>query len=240
MAKMKTINWKDAPRAAGERSEISELRKRRYAYLYKAQYKKMFDISLETITKFPKNRFAQYDYAVALGDSEEWATPSQYRKNERKAAALFKLLLKKTRGVDPRSVRGWRNEYYWFSKQPLKQFRLGLTEVKKGDAYGNYSMGVGAVSLSLLYYKKSKTGLALRWAETAARAWRNYFKISPDYYNAHVWYAKSLGLSGDLKGMERALKKAAKLSKRPLSYREFVGARKEVLAALQGKKLKRK
>lgn len=197
----------------------------------RAQYKKAYGLARELIKKYPENRFAQYRFAVLSGDSGEWARGKELKNNTSRAVKILKKLLLKTSGIDRRWVSSWRNEYYWFSSQPEKQYRLGKEDLLQRDMHGYYSMGVGAVSVALKKIEEKKYSQSIQWAQKAKSSWENYFKAVPDYYNAYVWYAKSLGLLGDLKGMEKALKKAGKLAKRPLSYREFVEARAEVLAA---------
>ena len=232
MKNRKSNKFSGSSRGRLEFEEVRESIKLIRGFVNAAQYKKAFAHAEKLNTTFPDNRFARYRYAVSLGDCREWAPHTKVSINEARAAKILQSLLRRTSGIEEAWKNVWKNEYYWFSKQPKKQWNLGLSEVKK-TGKGHYSMGVGAVSLSLNLYKKSKFRSAKAWARKAQLAWEDYFKYSPKYYNAHVWYAQSLGLQGDLKGMERALKMAAKLSKRPLSYREFVDARKDVLAALK-------
>lgn len=215
-----------------ERAEVASVIVKISEMVYRAQYKKAFHLAASLRRDYPKNRFAIFEYAVTLGDCSEWASEKQAKKNAIIAASILKSLLKRTSGIDPRWVRVWRNEYYWFSKQPLKQYLLGSNKVKAGDPRGNYSAGVGAASLSCNLVAQGKLVRGAKWARKSVGAWENYFKVVPNYYNAYVWYARALGLSGDLPGMEKALKKAAKLSGRPLSYQEFVRARKQVMDAL--------
>lgn len=232
MAKKIVVTYAGSKRSIAEKMEVEEYSEEIYKFLYSARYKKAFLLAEKAFKRFPQNRFATYLYAVHLGDSGEWVSEKKQEKNALLAARLLRNLLKRTSGIDPRWIRNWRNEYYWFSGQPKKQWLLGLAESKKSGR-GHYSMGVGAVTLSLELFKKGRLTGAKSWARKAQSAWEAYFKYVPKYYNAYVWYAQSLGLQGDLEGMECALKKAAKLSKRPLSYREFVDARKAVLSALK-------
>jgi len=203
-----------------------------YDFVYAAQYKRAFELAKKLKAKFPDNRFAQYHYAVALGDCGEWATSKTAEKNSKIAALLLRDLLRRSSGIDSHWRRSWRNEYYWFSKQHFKQWKLGRELVRAGQPKARYSMGVGAVSLAFSLVSKGKTKQGLVWASKARKAWEEYFQFVPDYYNSYVWYAKSLGILGDAKGMERALSKAAKLAKRPLNYREFTEAKRAIKAAI--------
>ena len=231
MAKKKLV-YSGSASSTKEREDILEISDKIRGLVKKAQYRKAFNLAEATLKAHPKNRFAQYHYAVMLGDSEEWATKAQHIKNSKRAAKLLQSLLKRSRGIDPRWRMGWRNEYYWFTKQAYKQWRLGVEGIRRGDKTSYYSMGVGAVSLSLNFYKNNSPKRAKSWALKAINAWESYFKVIPDYYNSYVWYAKGLGLSGNLVKMNFALRKAANLSGRPISYREFVDARAAVLKAI--------
>ncbi|MGZ3655162.1 MAG: hypothetical protein ACXVB9_08590 [Bdellovibrionota bacterium] len=215
-----------------EKDAINEQAEKIQKFVFSAQYRKAFELAELLVKRFPRNRFAKYQYAVALGDCEEWATPEQHRKNSRRAARILRDLLKRSNGVDPVSRRRWRNEYYWFSKQPYKQWKLGVAEVKSGMPAGNYSKGVGAVSLSLLYLEAGQEKRGRDWASRSVLAWTAYLKYRNNYYNAHVWHAKALGLLGDIDGMERSLARAAKLSGRSPKYSEFQEVRKTVSKVL--------
>ena len=65
------------------------------------------------------------------------------------------------------------------------------------------------------------------WAARATTAWEGYFKSVPDYYNAYVWYAKSLGIQGRYQEMDVAFRKASRLSGRSWDYQEFKDAQYE-------------
>lgn len=230
MKKKKKLKF--SKRAQFEYDQIQEDIKIAWAFVRKARYRKAYDHAKKTLARYPDNRFAVYKYAVALGDSREWTSAATHLKNQRKAAALLKKLLNRTRGIDPRWVKVIRNEYYWFSKQPYKQYRLGIDHVSKDGNGSFYSAGVGAVSIAILRHKAGKVAQANVWAQKAISAWQGYFEADANYYNSYVWYAKALGLSGDEKAMEAALKKAAKLAKRPLNYQEFRRARETVRECL--------
>lgn len=228
----RSMPWVGSKAFMSELEEMKERTKIIKAFVRRAQYRKSFLAAEEAYRVFPGNRIAIYNYAVALGDCDEWAKGSVRRSNVRKSVFLLRKLLSRARGVDPRWVSSWRNEYFWFSNQPYKQWSLGLADSKKREGAGYYSMGVGAVMISVGYYKRGKPILARNWAKKAVFAWQKYFKVVPNYYNAFCWYARAQGLGGDLDGMTRSFEKAAKLSGRSLNYVEFVEARKDVLQAL--------
>jgi hypothetical protein len=221
-----------SPRAKIELEEARADWERGRQLVRKARYKEAFLLAKKTLKRYPNNRFAIYRYAVTLGDSGSYVSSRQHAKNQAASAKLFRSLLKSVNGIDARWVIAFRNEYYWFSKQPYKQYRLGIDQVKTQGKSSLYSAGVGATSLSQKYYEQGKAKLGKLWAQKAIAAWKIFVTEIDDYYNAYVWYAKSLGLTGDLAGMEKYLRKAAKLANKPLSYKEFGTTRKDVEKAL--------
>lgn len=220
--------------AAIEAEQVAADGAKIWGYVQQAQYRKAFKHADLTWKKYPTNRFAQYHYAVTLGDCEEWAPLSEQEKNVKKAAKILRALLRRCNGAPARLIAASRNEYYWFSRQPRKQYRLGREQVRKGKYTGNYSIGVGAVTIAIEKHKKRDYGVAYTWASRAKDAFEKYFIESPSYYNAYVWYGQALGLLQDFDGMELAFETAAKLANRPVSYREFVKARDVVFSALMG------
>jgi hypothetical protein len=233
---MKKRKYKGSDQSTKEFEQAEKLLEDTSRLVRAAQYRKAFQVAKDGLAKIPRNRFAQYNYAVLLGDSEEWASKAQHKINSRKAARILKSLLGRCRGVDSSWAGRWKNEYYWFSKQPRKQWKLGLERVRHRNYSGYYSAGVAAVTLSFGLYRSGRIRSARSWAERARLAWESYFRHQPDYYNAYVWYGQSLGLMGDLDGMERSLKRAAALSKRKITYGEFEKARKEVLEVFRSRK----
>jgi hypothetical protein len=222
-----------SPAAQNEFDETKAKQKAIFALVRKAEYKKAFQLAKKTLKKHPGNRFALYHYAVQTGDSSSYVSKAQHLKNQKAAARILKKLLRRAQGIDPRWVKAWRNEYYYFSKQPYRQYRLGIDHAKKDGKGSLYSAGVGAVIYAHNYYLKGRPAQGVQWAKKSVKAWEGYFTVVPDYYNAYVWYAKALGLTGDLEAMEKALKKAAKLAKKPLSYSEFKETRMDVMEALK-------
>lgn len=165
MKKKKPAPFKFSPKAQKEFDEIKAEREKISAFVMRAQYKKAFLLAEKTLEKHPSNRFAIYKFAVALGDSESFVSKPQHLKNQKSAAKILKKVLRKTRGVDPRWVKVWRNEYYWFSKQPYRQYRLGIDHVKSQGKGSYYSAGVGAATLAHKLYGKNQFTRGKRWAK---------------------------------------------------------------------------
>ncbi len=198
----------------------------------RARYGHAFRLSRRLLKKYPKDIHAKYHYAVLLSDNCYGISKALLKKRRLVTVKMLKELLK----VDIKDAdlsRSIKNELYWFSEQPQKQWLLGADEVKSGSWPGYYSMGVGAAMRSYSYHLVGKKGAAVSWARKSEAAWKQYFKKQPSYYNAWAFYARCLGFQMRIKEMERALKKAAKLSRRSTGYPEFQLVRKQVREALR-------
>ena len=217
-------------------NEIEKERLKIRKFANSGQYKKAYLLAKRLRSRYPSEFTFAYSEAVMFGDDEDGRTPSEILKRHKIAAKMLRPWLRKLKGASPERRGAFRNEYYWFSHQPLKQYRLGVEEVKAG-INGYYSQGVGAVEMAFKYAKLGRSILAIRWAKRAEKAWLRYFERQKDWYNSYCWYAKSLGLQGQSNEMEKALGRAAKISSKSIHCEEFRSVRKEVLAALKQLKL---
>jgi len=186
----------------------------------KAKYREALKIIERLHKKYPKNAYVTFRYAVQYGDQIVSGFDKKATHYKRGAAKLLKPLLKRMKEIPFEERIALRNEYYWFSSQPKKQFLLGKSVVKS-DPRGNYSLGVGAWCIARNYALSGKPVLAKRWANRSCIAWLEYFKYRPDYYNAWSWYARPLGYLGQNSEMKQALTKAMKLSGKPITFLEF-------------------
>lgn len=194
----------------------------------KARYKEAFIIAKKHSIKNTADPVAQYLYAMLLGDSQEGLTKRKIELNRKKSAKILRNVVKNIRSIPSSQRYSILNEYYWFTRQPKKQYQHGQAEIKKGSLKGYYSMGVGAVSYAKLLLENGKISRAQQWLLKAQKSWEAYFKTNPGYYNAYCWYAESLGMQNKISEMNLALKKASKLAKRPADYMEFNEVRKSV------------
>lgn len=215
--------------------QFEKLRKKLRALSNSAQYKKAHLLAVKLSKKHPAEPYFAYCAAVMYGDDTKNRSKSEIAKRHRKSAELLKPWLRKLRRLEPNLRASLRNEYYWFSHQPFKQYQLGVERVAAGTKRAYYSQGVGAVELARKYFKAHRFKMGLRWSKRAERAWRNFFKEDSNWYNSYGWYAESVGFQGNLEEMEYALKKAAKISGIPLRGVEFEEVRNQVrkILALQ-------
>jgi hypothetical protein len=193
-----------------------------------SKYGEAYRLAKKLQKKNPDGVRLQYIAAVMYGDDEIGRTKKEIAKRHKKSAAILKVLIKSLKKFPAELQPTVLNEYYWFSHQPYKQYRHGIKFVNRGHRRSFYSQGVGATQLAKKYFalKSFKRGKA--WASRAEKAWLHFFKIDSNWYNSYVWYAYCLGLQGKLIPMEKALAKAAKISRRPLRFQEFEKVRFEI------------
>lgn len=191
------------------------------------KFKQAYDLTLKLTKKFPDVIVFQYLEAVFSAEDTRHLTKYQARLKYSIAARKLKTLLPKLRNVDPKLRKSIRNEYYWFSKQPYKQYLLGIESNKNGQN-GYYSMGVGASRLALEYGRRHKKKLCLKWAKISEKAWLHFFKTEPNWFNSYYFYAVALGLQGRTAEMNKALKIGSKISGIPVSDEMFQEALREV------------
>lgn len=209
--------------------EIQGFRLKIRAFSNRGQYKKAHALALRLTIKYPDILQFAYWEAVFTAEESRGYTAVQIAARYRLAAKKLKKLLLRLKNVDPQLQKSIRNEYYWFSKQPRKQYQLGVEYVKRGDKYAYYSQGVGAVQVAKNYALQGKKALCLRWAQKSEKAWRQYFKVMPDWYNSYLFYGQALGLQGKIKEMREAFKKGSKISGIPVNKDPFAQFEREVL-----------
>lgn len=178
--------------------------------------------------KYPNEIFVKYRYANLLADTALYTTLPNRKKMHQEAMKLFAKMMRSLKGV-PQPLRGnIRNEYYYFSDQYLKQYRLGRERVRQGERLGVFSEGVGASFHAYELLKKGQRMAALKWAKKSVQAWQKYMKIRKDYYYPWTNLGFAWGILGDHQEMEKCLKEAQRLTGRPRSYREFQEIRKKI------------
>lgn len=124
-----------------------------YTVLTKLIYKADYDAAVKYLKrerkKFPNNFFIETSLATLPYENAFYLPKKQKEKAFAKAAANLKPYLKKLHGVPELHRRRTRNEYYWFSQQHMKQYKLGVEGVKAGNHRSYYSQGVGAANHAL-------------------------------------------------------------------------------------------
>lgn len=195
------------------------------------QNKKAYNLANELTKKHPERLEFKYYKIVFSAEETRGFTEKEIAIRYKKAALELRPLTQKLRGVEENLARVIKNEYYWFSQQPYKQYKHGVYTVTNGNLRGYYSQGVGACQVSYSYALQGKKALAFRWAKISIHAWEKYFKVIPDWYNSYLFYGKAFGILGDFKNMQKAYKKASKISKLPLTDAIFKEMNDEVSKA---------
>ena len=200
----------------------------------KAQYNKAYILSRKLMKKHPHVIIFEYYEAVMTAEDDVNFSKIQVKVRYKQAAQKLRRILRRTRGVSDDLKGGIQNEYYWFSNQPYKQYRLGLLEASKGNKRGGYySQGVGAVQLAKAYAEKRKKKLALKWARKSEKAWLNFFKINSKWHNSYLFYARALGYQGRIDESHRALLMAAKFAGKSRTWKVVRATENEISDVLK-------
>lgn len=205
-------------------AEIEEYRIKLKNLSNRAQYKKAYVLAASLMKKYPKVMwFARYE-AVMTAEGNERKYPL--------AAKKLRKLLMRTRGVEPILRRSLKNEYYWFSRQPYKQYKLGLQGNGHPDRafrrVSYYSQGVGSAMIAKNYALKGNKKRAIHWAKISEKAWERFFKVDPNWHNSYYFYAMALAYQNRLKEADKALETAAKIAKKPKNWSEIVQEKKAI------------
>lgn len=212
--------------------QIEEYRLKMRDFSNSGKYKKAYELASKLTRKYPDVLIFAYWEAVFTAEETRGFTPTQIEARYNLAAKKLKKLLLKMRHATPNLQKSIRNEYYWFSKQPRKQYLLGVEFVKKGNKFAYYSQGVGAVQVAKEYALRGKKGLSLRWAKKSEIAWQKYFKVMPDWFNSYLFYGQALGLQGKFKQMREAFRKGSEISGIPVNKDPFAKYEREVFEIL--------
>lgn len=201
---------------------ILSIRQKVRKHIFNAQYDKAYKYLIKEYKNHPKSYYIPSMLATLNTEKAFYMSDKYKDKYFALAAKKLRVLLYAVNGATLALKARNINEYYWFSQQHKKQYLFGVKDVRKGDIWGLYSQGVGASNYAYKLFTENKIGLGLKWANKAELIWKEYFKkCTRDYYDPWCWYALALGLQGNSKGMELALKKASKLSKKNFKTHPF-------------------
>lgn len=215
--------------------KLSEAEKEKHRAIFRklsnsAKYTKAYKLAKSLTIKHPEVLLFAYYEALMTAEDDFSFSEKQTIANKKLAVKKFRKLLYRLRSAPEYLRKSIKNEYYWFSDQPYKQYKLGVSEVKSKQFRGGYySQGVGAAMLARSYALKHKTQLAVRWAKRSESAWLKFFKINSKWYNSYLFYAKSLAYQGKLKESEKALLKAARIAKKSKNWKLIRKERADLL-----------
>lgn len=190
-------------------SEIEAFRKKIRGLSNRGRFKQAYSLSKIYAKKYPNVLLFAYMEAVYLAEDTSGLSKTKVDQLYSRAARKLKKLFPRIRTASPRLRRALRNEYYWFSKQPYKQYRLGLEYGR--DGY--YSVGVGAAQLARQHGNHGRQKLCRKWAKISEKAWLNFFsKIDDKWFNSYMFYAMALAYQGKVIEMEKAIARGARIA----------------------------
>lgn len=165
---------------------------------------------------YPSEFDISFMYAQLLGDlsfSKSRATGLRMR-NEA-ITVLRKLSRVRNRSADER----WKvlRHLYYFSGQHLKNYRLGLAEVSRGNRLCFLSQGIGAGCHALSLLEQRNTKQAMLWAEKAERAWLSLFQTEARQPNRLCHFARALAIQGKYADADECVREAAQTARAPMS-----------------------
>lgn len=213
--------------------DIAKFRKQIHSLSNAARFDEARELAQRELRKHPDHVELKFNEIVFKYEQHEGFTPAQIRRRHAQAARELRKLLLRARALDYANRGRLRNEYYWFSHQPLKQFKLGVEQVKNGYIRAWYSQGVGAIEVAKQYGLQGRRGLCLRWAKIAERAWLEFFKHDANWFNSYFFYAMALGYQGRLDEMDHALARARRIARKPEHWSETKSTRKEIMAVVE-------
>lgn len=194
-------------------------------YVEKADYQKATACAKKGLKLYPDDTVVTFTYYSIMADYALSNKSKKFQAMHKVAVAGMKKLLKKTsgQGISKNFKKVMKNEYFYQTKQFIKQYELGTTYYKRtGEKHHLYSSGVGGANHALALARTGKTKQADSWAKKSIEAWDIYFQFDKKYYNPYVHYALAWGILGDKKKMMKALNDSSKRCGKPLSYKEFV------------------
>ena len=181
---------------------------------------------------FPNDFAIQFLYAKLLGDWADELPPKEKKKHKRESLKIIRSLVRRLRGKSLELRFGVSLNLYYQAEDFLGMVRFGRRFQSAWRAKGIYATALGACLHAQKLYQAGRTRPAATWAKRSVEAWKKYDLQKDRYYFAHYSFAKALALSGDVRGAQSALSKAAKLARRPLSDWEFA----DVLQILKERK----
>jgi hypothetical protein len=201
----------------------------------RADYKSAKAAAAKLLKRVPGHFEATYMYAKIVGDYADELPPKAKAAHQKEAGRILSKLIRRLKGQPPQLRYGVQLNFYYNAKRfkDLERFGLRFTAVLRDK--GLYAAGAGAALEA-----ERLAGLPAPRARSRAKAaasrglgyWSKYFELVPreTYYFPYTLVANCHAILGKEREMDRAIGRAARLSKQPLSYWEFEVARK-LLAA---------
>jgi tetratricopeptide (TPR) repeat protein len=170
-----------------------------------------------------------YMYAQLLGDISLTKSGVQQRRMKGQAVALLKQLSRKLRNRSAEERWKVLRHLYYFSSQDLKNYRLGILEVSRGNKLGHLSQGIGAGCHALALFKKGNIKSAKAWALKSELAFVALFEVDKRLPNRLCHYARALSIQGKYTESAQCIKEAIKTSGEPrISFLNIIKELEEI------------
>lgn len=187
----------------------------------------------------PGSLYAKFAYAVMSGDYSEDASLPEARRGELLAEArrLSREIYESPEMPRWELATAARNEYFWFHGLHAEQYALGEARVAAGEPRGYYSMCVGAACLAGKTLREGGGRAAAEiWAARAVRAFHEFEKLDPAWFNINPFYARALAILGDGPGALAAFRDMYRKQGAPVKEAELARFHAEIeqLQALRG------
>lgn len=192
--------------------------------ILRGDYRSALPIAASARKRFPHDVFCRYQYAKILGDWADELPPAKKRKLKREAIRILRPLLRSLRGETPKVRFGICLNYYYQSEDFPGMVRFGRRLASRGERSGHYAIGIGA-GHEAFRRNREKSSRAKSWARLSLRAWKRYKLGTEKYYFPHYIEAMAYGVLGDSRNGMKSLKRAARLSGRPVTDWEFSDVR---------------
>lgn len=142
--------------------------------------------------KYPEEIYLQTWQAAILGDWGQVTSAQGERKAKAEATRILRSLLQRPSARDQWARFYIRNELYYHSDQPRKQYLLGLEGLGLGYDL-SFSAGVGASQYAVVMQLRGQKRRAKNYALEALKYWQRF----PDPVSrGGVFYAQALLLAG--------------------------------------------
>ncbi len=181
----------------------------------------------------PEDFKAQIVFAQMLGDSGlQVGGPLGSERLERAIRMLEGLTLRlRNQSFED---RWWvRRHLYYFRGDHLRNYRLGVAEVARGNKKGYLSQGFGATGHALKLNQSARNRRrAQLWAKRGEEAWKNLFKREPKKPGRLCNLAIALAVQGRFTEAEKTIHDAARLAGVPIEA--FAELREELRQIWRG------
>jgi len=182
----------------------------------------------KALSRLHPNEFEiHYLHAKILGDFADELPPAPRKKLKRKAVTLLRQLAFRLRGQSAETRFGVRSNLYFHDGQfdrlllVARAFTYRLPRRSRYAAAAAYALN--AERQLRCSHDVAARSRAKKLAKKGQLLWETYFKKYPDesYYYPFTLLATCYAVRADLENMEKALRRASRLSKRPPDYWEF-------------------